>query len=196
MNKPKNIPPSKNPPPAEETDRQLKELINRSQETTNKYFKHLNSLHKLFKKEPTLSPEDQYEIMNRLRATVYGYQQSDKKDLFSRIKRILKIRILPLLSARYKLRIQREINMILLEYIENSNRAKSEFDKFKNKFHSELLQYTQQVGPFVHDLHSEISRKVTVFPIERMDIIFTDLMRQMEQLRTDIERIKKKIEKK
>jgi|GEM_PF-5593390 len=191
MNKPKSIPPGKNPPPAEQTDRQLAELTERSRESTEKYFKHLNTLHRLFAEEPRLSPEEQYEIINSLRAAVYGYQESDKKDFFSRVKRFLKRRLLPALSARYRLRLQREINILLLKYIENSNRSKSEFDRFKNRFHSELMQYTQQVGPFVHDLHTEVSRKATVFPIERMDIVFTDLMRQMEQLRTEIERLKK-----
>jgi hypothetical protein len=187
---------SKNPPPpVESTDKVLKELKEQTREIFDKYQKNLESLHAVFKEEPALSQASLNTMMVSINDTAASLMKLRKRNVISKIVSTVLRRIIPGIRS-----LDKEMNLILkmnhqiLSFLQSLTISLAQYDVYKSKFHTELLKYTQQIGPFAYYLQSEVARQVTAFPVERMDIIFFDLMRQMEQLRTDMERIHKKID--
>jgi hypothetical protein len=187
---------SKNPPPpVESTDKVLKELKEQTREIFDKYQKNLESLHAVFLEEPALSQTSLNTMMVSINDTAASLMRLRKRNVISKIVSTVLRRIIPGVRS-----LDKEMNLVLrmnhqiLSFLQSLTISLAQYDVYKMKFHTELLKYTQQIGPFAYYLQSEVARQVTAFPVERMDIIFFDLMRQMEQLRTDMERIRKKID--
>jgi hypothetical protein len=187
---------SKNPPPpVESADKVLKELKEQTREIFDKYQKNLENLHAVFKEEPALSQISLNEMMVSINDTAASLMKLRKRNVISKAVSTVLRRIIPGIRS-----LDKEMNLILrmnhqiLSFLQSLTISLAQYDVYKSKFHTELLKYTQQIGPLAYYLQSEVARQVTAFPVERMDIIFFDLMRQMEQLRTDMERIHMKIE--
>jgi len=188
---------SKNPPPpVESADKVLKELKEQTREIFDKYQKNLESLHAVFKEEPALSQASLNEMMVSINDTATQLMQLRKRNVLSKVVSTILRKIIPgVRSLDKEMSLVLKMNYQVLSFLQSLTISLAQYDVYKAKFHTELLKYTQQIGPFAYYLQSEVARQVTAFPVERMDIIFFDLMRQMEQLRTDMERIRKKIER-
>lgn len=187
---------SKNPPPpVESADKVLKELKEQTGKIFDKYQNNLESLHAIFKEEPALSQISLNEMMISINDTAASLMKLRKRNVISKAVSTVLRRIIPGVRS-----LDKEMNLILrmnhqiLSFLQSLTISLAQYDVYKSKFHTELLKYTQQIGPLAYYLQSEVARQVTAFPVERMDIIFFDLMRQMEQLRTDMERIRMKID--
>jgi hypothetical protein len=187
---------SKNPPPpVEKTDKVLKELKEQTQEIFDKYQKNLETLHAVFLEEPALSQTSLNTMMVSINDTAASLMQLRKRNLIGKVISTILRKIIPgVRSLDKEMNLVLKMNYQVLSFLQSLTISLAQYDVYKAKFHTELLKYTQQVGPLAFYLQSEVARQVTVFPVERMDIIFFDLMRQMEQLRTDMERIRKKID--
>jgi len=187
---------SKNPPPPiESADKVLKELKEQTREIFDKYQKNLETLHSVFLEEPALSQTSLNTMMVSINDTAASLMRLRKRNVISKIVSTILRKIIPgVRSLDKEMNLVLKMNYQILSFLQSLTISLTQYDVYKMKFHTELLKYTQQIGPFAYYLQSEVARQVTAFPVERMDIIFFDLMRQMEQLRTDMERIRKKID--
>jgi len=187
MKKPSKIIPKNRPTAPEKSDKVLKELKEKTEETFDLYNKQLNALHTLFSKEPPLASEETETIMKMIRRAV-GIKRDDfASKIYGKLQPIINI-----LTPWNKK--QRMINDAVYKYLESLNKNLIDFNAYKYDFHTALLHYTQHVAPLMHDLHSQVAREITVFPVERMDLIFLEQMRQIEQLKTEVGRLKKKLD--
>jgi hypothetical protein len=191
----KTYKPKNPPPPAESTDKVLKELKEQTREIFDLYQKNLETLHAVFLEEPALSQTSLNTMMVSINETAASLMQLRKRNLIGKVISAILRKIIPgVRSLDKEMNLVLKMNYQVLSFLQSLTISLAQYDVYKAKFHTELLKYTQQIGPLAFYLQSEVARQVTVFPIERMDIIFFDLMRQMEQLRTDMERILKKID--
>lgn len=189
MKKPSKIIPKNHPPASEKSDKVLKELREKTEETFDLYNSHLNGLHALFGKEPPLASEETEAIMRMIRSAIGIERNGFASKIYGKLQPIINI----LTPWNRK---QRMINDAVYKYLELLNKNLVEFNAYKYDFHTALLHYTQQVAPLMHDLNSQVAREITVFPVERMDLIFLEQMRQIEQLKTEVERLKKRLDEK
>lgn len=187
--------PKNSPPPVENADKVLKELKEQTAEIFDKYQERLESLHAMFKKEPLLSRGSLNEIMASLNETSGELMRLRKRNIVVKAFSTALRKIVPgLRSLDKEMRLVLKMNHQLMSYLQSLTTSLADYDVYKAAFHTELLKYTQQIGPYTYYLQSEVARQVTAFPVERMDIVFFDLMRQMDQLRVDMERMRAKIE--
>ncbi len=183
----KNQNPSKTaPPPAEKADKVLSELIDKADDSLKAYNDRLTALHSLFKKEPQLINTELASALERVKIARGDIRPGFADKVYGKLRPI--INFLTPWSRR-----RRRYEHAVAEYIISLHSSVREFNDYKAEFHTALLQYTQNVGPLVNDLHSKVAREVTVFPIERMDLVFTELLRQIEQLKSEVERLKTQI---
>jgi hypothetical protein len=189
------IKPKNPPPPVEKTDKVLMELKEQTQAIFERYQKNLESLHLLFKDEPPLGQASLNAIMGTINDTADQLLKLRKRNFIGKAVSTGLRKILPgIRSMDKELNLLKRMNFEILSFMQSLIISLAQYDVYKMQFHTELLKYTQQIGPFVTYLQSEVARQVTAFPVERMDIIFFDVMRQMDQLRTDMEKLHMKIE--
>lgn len=191
----KTATPKNPPPPVEKVDKVLRELKEQTQEIFDHYQKNLEDLHAVFKEEPPLSQESLNSMVASINETATQLLKERNKNIVLKAVTLGLRKILPgVRSLDREVSLMRKMNFEILSFLQLLIVSLAQFDGYKSKFHTALLQYTQQIGPLVIYLQSEAARQVTIFPVERMDIIFFDVMRQMDQLRTDIEKMRMKIE--
>lgn len=190
-----SIQPKNPPPPVENADKVLKELKEQTQEIFEHYQSNLESLHTLFKDEPVLSDDSLNSMMTSINDTASQLLKLRSGNIIVKIfSRGLRKIIPGMNSVDKELALLKKMNYEILSFMQALIISLAKYDTYKSQFHTALLKYTQQIGPFVTYLQSEVARQVTAFPVERMDIIFFDVMRQMDQLRTDMEKLTLKIE--
>lgn len=179
-----------NPPPdLAKHDKVLSELREAAEKSVKNYHDSLNSLHKYFLKEPQLIDEKLLGEVSNLKAALRLETSGFFQKLAAKFSRVLSL-IFPWARRR------RKIDLGFYRYLESLNGLLHEYSLYKGEFHTRLLKYSQDIGPYVNDLHSQVSRQVTVMPIERMDLIFMEMMRQIEDLKSEVARLQKALEKK
>jgi hypothetical protein len=174
-------------PSRENSDKVLKELRIKLEKTLESYNKQLRALHTKFLEEQALIDENHIAYLKELRKILRIENHSFLQKLIAKVLKIFR-KISPWHKLQYR------FNHKIYRLLENQAEIMTRYNGFIREFHSEILKYTQNVGPLINDLHSTVAREITVYPIERSDLLFTELLKQIQELQTEIEKLKRKID--
>jgi len=167
-----------------DTDKLVRELEEKASKTLTKYNTNLLNLQNFFTEEPPIITDQHINSLKELKNLIGIENPTLFKKIASKTVRILAV-FLPWMKK--KLRIQNAIYTYLNELTDTLTTFKQHEANFRN----EQLKYYQQIAPLIYNNSSVLSRQVTAMPVERMDLVFIELKREIEQLKTDVEKLKK-----